>query len=70
MRITDIDGFDAELDASIGESLCGVWQTLVIGVPAEQAAEEAHVAALALVRGRQRAGAIKLDEHVIDFPVH
>ncbi|MFM7108960.1 MAG: hypothetical protein ACKOZU_10245 [Planctomycetaceae bacterium] len=43
----------------------GVRQPRVGGVPAEQAAAQSRVGALRLVRGRQRAGTVELDEHLV-----
>ena len=70
MRVADIDGFDADRDACVGQCLRGVGEAFVVGLPAEQATEEAHVRALAFVRQRQGALAIKFDEDVGDVAVH
>ena len=70
MRVADIDGLDADRDARVRQRWRGVGEPFVVGLPAEQATEEAHVRALAFVRQRQRALAIKFDEDVGDVAVH
>ena len=70
MRIANVHGFDAQHDSGISERQRGVRQPLIIRVPAEQSAKEAHVRALAFMRGGQRSSAIKLHQHLRDFSLH
>ena len=50
VRIADVDGHDADGDAGGGERLRRLGQPFVVGLPPEQATEQAHVRALACVR--------------------
>jgi hypothetical protein len=65
MLVAGIHGLDPDADPGLPEGVRRVGQALIGRVPAHQAAEQAHVGALARVRGGQRAVAIELDQ---DFP--
>ena len=52
VRVACVHRLDPHGRAGRRESRCGFWQPRVVGIPAEQAAEQAHVGALRLMRGR------------------
>ena len=62
VRISCVHRFEPDGRAGGPERGGRIGQPWVVGIPAEQAAEESHVGALRLVRGGQRAGAVKLED--------
>jgi hypothetical protein len=70
VRVADVDRLDAQGDARVGERAGRVGQALVVGLPAEQAAEQAHVGALALVGRGQGSLAVELHQDLGDVAVH
>ena len=70
MRVAGVDGFDADPHAAVGEGLHRAGEALIGRLPAEQAAEQPHVGALAIVGGGERSASVELDEAVVKLPHH
>ena len=70
MRVAGVDGFDADPHAAVGEGLHRAGEALIGRLPAEQAAEQPHVGALAVVGGGERSASVELDEAVVKLPHH
>jgi hypothetical protein len=70
VRIVDVDVADFDGRARGDQGGARLRQPFVVGVPAEQSAEKAHVGALALVGRRERPVGVELGEKVRDLAVH
>ena len=70
MRVAGVNRLDADPHATVGERLHRAGEAFIGRLPAEEAAKEPHVGALAVVGGGERPSPVKLDEGIVEPALH